>query len=184
MISLENISIDYKFTAAFGIVALLLSLIIGIFSGIGFEVIALRLLIVFPVFSLIGYGVIFVSKKYVPELYDKFANLQNEEDRNNIDENSDAAQYSGPSGSSDDNASDGLDDTDEDSARLEEDESFTEITPDQYKRVDLTDELNSETETFVRGKLGKHVIEREKFVKYEPKLMAEAVRTMMSKDDD
>ena len=32
------------------------------------------------------------------------------------------------------------------------------------------------------GKLGKHILEKEKMAKYEPKIMAQAVRTMMSKD--
>jgi hypothetical protein len=32
------------------------------------------------------------------------------------------------------------------------------------------------------GKLGKHIMEKEKMAKYEPKIMAQAVRTMMSKD--
>ena len=32
------------------------------------------------------------------------------------------------------------------------------------------------------GMLGKHILEKEKMAKYEPKIKAQAVRTMMSKD--
>jgi len=64
-------------------------------------------------------------------------------------------------------------------------EEFTETKTSDYEHLDtpvttaMDDSLN-----ISQGKMGKHVVVNEKFVKYEPKVMAQAVRTMMRKDEE
>jgi len=181
MAQLSGLSIEYRSGLLLGLLALVLSVLTGLISGIGFVVILIRALIMVPVFVAVGYGTIIILKKYVPEIYDVLVNVKKDEGPDQGQENylaiqdldSESSEFSG-----DINAE-------------TSDEGYAEQKGDNFSRLDtindsgLDDELGGNTADPETGKMGKHVVvDESKFEGYEPSLMAEAVRTMMSKDKE
>ncbi len=183
MIDVKNLQIELKVGAFLGLSALVLSLLTGVIAGIPAGITILRAFVAMLIFTGIGYGAVTVLKKFVPEIGDiKTGALQEgEEPEAKIEE------YSADEGDS----TSPVGEFSEVSA-----ENFTELNTDEIPRVqpgesefDPTSDLSVKngTEGAVNpsaGKLGKHIIANEEQFKYEPKLMAEAVRTMMSKDEE
>ncbi|MCP4133264.1 MAG: hypothetical protein GY754_20010 [bacterium] len=176
MIDLKSISLEFKASAIFGVAALVLSLLTGVISGVDAGTVAIRAIIITVVFAGIGFGAIMVMKNFVPEFYALFSGDQGSMD---IDEEPDVAPppeepvpESDAAGSASDEAPS---------------EEFSEFSGSDFPRVDGSEgagaaDLDAGASS---GKMGKHiVVKEEKFAKYEPKIMAEAVRTMMSKDED
>ncbi len=183
MISLNKINLEYKSTVLFGFTALLLSFFIGLLAGVRWNVVFIRSLILMIVFSVIGFGVCFILKKYVPEVYELMSSLASLPRGGK--EEADAVV----SAARDQGAAPG--DADDFEARdIEEAGELSEApVSTEFKELDKeglshfstapggTGSINTRS-----GKLGKHILESEKLAKYEPKIMAQAVRTMMSKD--
>lgn len=179
MINVGNLQIELKTGIFMGLVALVLSFLTGIVAGISVGTVVLRAFIAMVFFTGIGYGAVIILKKFVPEI------------DNLADGDEDAAgmpNLGSMEGQDAGSVDDQLDTSGE--------EAFSELNTDELPRVqpgdnDFDETLSSEKSSDpVRrsgssgGKLGKHIIASEEAFKYEPKLMAEAVRTMMSKDED
>ena len=171
---LQNLSIEIKTCIAFGISALIFSLLIGIIYGIAISVVVIRMLIFLPVFGAIGYGTVFVLKKYIPEFFEMSNNAEVdilekdiiEDDINSEKNDSDmeANQVDGANDSGD---------------------KFSEMTGEELPQMVSNNDLEHDSTLDAPvGKLGKHILKNDTIAKYEPKIMAEAIRTMMIRDDD
>jgi hypothetical protein len=179
MISIDKITIEYKSTALFGITALLLSFIIGIIAGVTWNIVILRSFVLAVVFAAIGYGTCLIFKRFVPELYQILASTTLASNGQGSHEDATAV----PDHEAAQDASIGVDELD--MSRAEEHagapaETFKELDKedlDRYSSSGGAGGVNTGA-----GKLGKHILEKEKLAKYEPKIMAQAVRTMMSRD--
>ncbi|HOP63579.1 MAG TPA: hypothetical protein PK358_03480 [Spirochaetota bacterium] len=173
----ENMGIEQKYGAVFGAAAFVLSLLTGLVSGVSFTVTIIRSLIMIPVFFIVGYGTLSVLKKYVPEIYDALVNTAGrgvkagaESETEIFISETDAADEGAAAESESSGGATG---------------EFTELTGkdfDRYKTAD--DTVLDSTFEASNGKMGKHIIVEEQFNDYEPKIMAQAIRTMMSKDKD
>ena len=65
------------------------------------------------------------------------------------------------------------------------DTGFSEFTAKDYDRLQTVNDSGLDSAlSSSSGKLGKHIIVENQFNSYEPKLMAMAIKTMMSKDKD
>ncbi len=178
---LQNISLEYRTGLIFGVTALLFTLIIGIIAGVKIDVIALRLLIMAPVYAIMGTGIVIILKKFVPEFYEVFNRLLS----GGTDEGETLDGTGSDSGMREtDDGDSGISDAGGEGYEGEESE-FSEMNTDEIPRVDPGEPPDLENPLDVSsGKLGRHILATEKVAKYEPKVMAEAVRTMMRKDED
>jgi hypothetical protein len=182
MISLNKINLEYKSTALFGFIALILSFIIGLLTGIKWNIVLLRSFILMILFAAIGFGVCAILRRFVPEVYDimaSIASLKAGEVNGETDIEMGADSTPSPAAESEyiETAP-----VDKPSIPLPADE-FRELDKDGLAQFSTASEGESAVNTKV-GKLGKHILEKEKLTKYEPKIMAQAVRTMMSKDKE
>lgn len=176
MVSVKNLRLEYKSTALFGILALFLSALTGIISGVGIGTIFIRTLIFTTLFAGIGFAIVIIFRKFVPELYamlSSFLGRAEKEPEETGDAIEKAAMAEAEKGEDEEEAPDGSGETDN---------AFTELAEDELthlKSADVGESLDVD-----KGKLGKHKIETEKLVQYEPQVLAQAIRTMMSKDED
>lgn len=172
MVKLEGVGVETKTVIIFGFAGFFLSFITGFAAGIDFSVVITRSLITSVIFSCIGFGVIMVIKNYVPELYEILAG------------GSGAAEFEEVSGVAD--GSTEFSEMEGSGSVPETDDSgFTGFDDSSYEKLSsVTDQgLNSELNVSA-GKMGKHIIMSDQFNGYEPKIIADAVRTMMSKDKE
>jgi len=170
MIDLKTIDIKIKTSAVFGVSALVLSLFLGLVSGVPIVTVLIRSLIMTVAFSGLGFVIIFIITKFVPEFKQIVSSKGSLED---IDISDDLSESDVDLG---ENLSDDVPGKDADI-----DDSFTELNKESFP--DVTDSVAAAESG--SNNLGKHIVKIEDgFNKFEPKLMAEAVRTMMSKDED
>ncbi len=173
---LRQMGIEQKFGAIFGSVAFILSLLTGLVSGVSFPVTIIRSFIVIPVFFAVGYGIVAVLKKYVPEVYEALVQAGGKlkesgaaDEAEDVVIDADSGYYADEYNVSEKGGS----------------EEFTEFTQKDFDSYKTTDDGGLETSLNTSGgKMGKHIIVQEQFNSYEPKIMAQAIRTMMSKDKD
>lgn len=179
---LEKLKIEYRISLLMGLVALFFSLLAGLASGINFSVIIIRSFIFLAVFGLIGYAVVFVLKRYVPEVKE-LKNIQ--KGSSDVPNTEYKPMEKGATGVDDTLSQSGsvpdysepADDSDTSSL------SSTEGKFTPFNEGDF-DHLNTVSPKVEDGKLGKHIVVNEKEVKYEPQIMAKAIRTMMSRDKE
>lgn len=182
MIRVKQLSLDVKAAVLFGIGALLLSTIIGFIAGVRWGVVLLRAAIMTAVFAGIGFGICLILKRFVPELYEALVSATS----------FGAGPVPGgdldgmPGESADDEVPGELD-------RVEEAPRGTDEAPavsGEFHELDREGLAAYSSQTARgsvdtgKGKLGKHILEQEKLAKYEPKVMAQAVRTMMNRERD
>lgn len=189
--SYKTVKLEYRVGLIFGVVALFLSLLIGIAAGNPLTIGIVRAIIFAVVFSLIGAGSVVLIKKYVPDLFSLFTNegetLRRTEQPENvvIGDSPDSINQDAPEGNySGARAEDeGISKSGVDSEPSAGSESQFEPLGDYYKRSADIESSSSVSEKNVptMKKMGKHLL-KEKGIKYEPKIMAEAIRTLMSKD--
>ena len=129
-----------------------------------------------PVFFIVGYGTVTVLKNYVPEIYEALVSAGEKSGEKGLE------------GQAEVNISDIESDVSSDTGNepeTDKGEEFTEFTQKDFDRYKTTDDSGLDASlTASGGKLGKHIIVQEQFNSYEPKIMAQAIRTMMSKDKD
>jgi hypothetical protein len=168
-----------KVSAVFGIIALVLSLFLGIISGVPIITVLVRSVIMTLVFSGLGFAIIFIISKYVPEMNSVLSGKQSS-DEIDVDIDGDIQEEDVDIKTESDSEGPGAGD-EASQQEGEKDDSFTELTSESFPNVtESVDPGSSDS-----SKLGKHIVKMEEgFNKFEPKLMAEAVRTMMSKDED
>ena len=166
---LESFKLEYKSSAIFGVFAFIVTLIAGISGGLDVSVIIIRILLAIPFFAAIGYGVIYVLKIYVPEIYELLNSIIGMRSEGEPEE---MEVESRPEGEM------------PESLPGEPAAEFRETRETDYEHIEspMTSDMDASLNPS-QGKLGKHIVVNEKFGKYEPKIMAQAVRTMMRKDE-
>ena len=163
MVKIKELNIEYISSALLAVIALFLSFSIGFLSGNSYSVVFYRVVAFVIVFGILGYVNMYIIKRYVPEVYEKLNSLKSIEN----DEVPDLSLEQGG-----DSGGQSLDEIDS--------------LPDDPRNSDLagaekTDEsLNlddSEPSSNVEQK-------KDERVRFEPKIMAQAVRSMMNKNED
>ena len=183
MISLHKINLEYKSTALFGFIALILSFLIGFLTGVRWNIVLLRSVMLMAVFAAIGYGVCVILRMFVPEVYEFMTSIASligtgeESEDANVETAHDAAHAVAAETEHRETAP-----VDEHAAASAAEE-FKEIDKEGLAQFSTASGGGNAVNTGA-GKLGKHIMEKEKLAKYEPKIMAQAVRTMMSKDKE
>ena len=182
MVSFESLKIEYKTGAALGLVALVLSSAVGLAAGNTALYTFGRALFLCIVFACLGTGLTMLLRKYVPEVFDasfgassSFSgsgqSLTGSADGEGFDSSAGVSAASAPVSSSFDSAADGSTGAGE--------PGFVPLGEYVEGQQQYGDE-HLQTPHGSRS-VGKHLLE-EKGMKYEPKIIAEAIRTMMSKD--
>jgi len=162
---LNALSFEIKVAIILAILAFIASFIASFFSGAVFSIIMIRLIVSIIIFAIIGYGIGYVITKYVPEITVLFQKKSEEEasdtvvvgDNAGLGESEEGMELAGDEAGGD--------------------ESFSEMKTDDLPH------LSGSGFDLSEGRLGKHILNTEEAMQYEPKLMAQAVRTMMTKDE-
>lgn len=181
MISLNKINLEYKSTVLFGFTALLLSFVVGMIAGVRWNVVFLRSLLLMTVFAVIGFGMAFIFKKYVPEVYELVSSLAALPGGKGEGETAAAPDRGGAPAEGEEFEERDVAGSGEVSDAPPSTTDFRELDKEELSHYSTTPGGAGSIST-KSGKLGKHILESEKLAKYEPKIMAQAVRTMMSKD--
>jgi hypothetical protein len=167
-----ELEIEYKSGLIFSIIALILSIVAGLTGSVPIGAIIFRSLIIIPLFFLVGFGVFMIMKKFVPEVYEMVLNFSGSAE-DNVTEDGD--MYSNSEEVAGEYPANG-------------EEDFTEFNEADFEKIHTTNSSDTDAALDASGgKLGKHIVVDKAsngFVGYEPKIMAEAIRTMMSKDKD
>jgi hypothetical protein len=183
MLDFKKIKLEYRVSALLGFGAFVLSLLTGIIMGFNWNTVMLRSLVMMAVFSGIGMGISAILKTYVPELYELFTSVA-------APSKSAGDAAAGEEGRSERTVSEQKAEETQPIATVEIERepappktapSFNELDKDMLSQFSSAPGRSDAINT-AEGKLGKHVLKTEKLARYEPKVMAQAVRTMMSKD--
>ncbi len=152
----------------FGLAALLLSFITGIATGNNPLYALVKSLVLTVVFAGIGYGAVIILRRFVPELVEI---LDSPGKIGEVDEG-DAPGHEPEADASGDSGGDGERKPD---TVLEKE--FEPLKSGDLKHFSGVDGVKE-------GSMGKHYMKEEKKVKYEPTIIAAAIRTMMSRDKE
>ena len=179
LFSFRELGLEIKTAVIFGTISLVLSLVIGIASGNNFGNALITSMILMLVFSGLGYGIILVLNNFVPEFLEVFRKFN---EPSNVDHTGDT-----------------IDINNEKVSETAEQDGFGEISegegsgsprseagdPVDFEPLETKDMKRYNTGSEKQdAKLGKHIVVDQKKVKYEPKIVAEAIRTMMRRDND
>jgi hypothetical protein len=178
MFDIKGLGLEYKITAFFGAGGLIVSLLTGFIMGVQGGTVLLRSAVIAVVFAGMGYGACVVVKRYVPEVYDLFASLTL---KAVPDAERSSAAETGPREGEDREKVDSMEE-DLPRAAAKQEPEFKDLDGETLEHY-TTSPGGSGGTNAARGKLGKHVLQTEKLAKYEPKVMAKAIRTMLKKDD-
>ncbi len=199
MIQVGELGVEFKSGVLFAIFSLVFSILAGFAGGVPLIMILIRALIITPVFFIVGYAIVLVIKKFVPEVYEAISNLKGspEDAAEKVEISFDSADSAYPS---DSNESPGYP---VDEGSVKPDSGFSEFTEKDYERLQTVkdsdriqtvkdyDKMQTVNDSGLDsvlhnsgGKLGKHLIVENQLNSYEPKIIAQALRTMMSKDKD
>jgi hypothetical protein len=182
MVSIDSLKIEYKAGAVLGGTALILSSIVGMAAGNTVLYTFGRALFLGIVFAFLGTGLTLLLRKYVPELFEAFREGSFGDTAVPADGTPKEEPSTFSAGVSSFDASSPVTSTDVSSPDSSGGENTSEFVPlgdfaagqKQYGDEHLDTAKGSRS-------TGKHLLE-EKGMKYEPKIIAEAIRTMMSKD--
>ncbi len=170
---IKDLGLEFKAVLIFGGSALILSLTVGLIFGNDILNALFKALIMTLIFGAIGYGIIFIIKIFVPEIYEILNSPPESENSEAIFQKT-AEQTP---------VVDSTEVKSDDDKYIEE--SIDDTTEKEFKPFEETEFKKYESvEKMKEGKLGKHIVVDEKKVKYEPKIVAEAIRTMMKRDKD
>jgi len=169
---------EYWAGIVFGGSALLLSLLISLATGNNLLYSLGQDFIFGLVFACVGFVAALVVKKFIPEFYDMGAPsdsvpIESSDNVEIVDGVPSTGNFSAPVSAAEPVRE--FSQSDDSIPPAEAGKVAFEPLADHVKNYDSGD-LDTP-----RGKLGKHVLEN-KAMKFEPKIMAEAIRTMMSKD--
>lgn len=169
MMQFGELGIELKSGIVFSIAAFFFSIIAGFAGSVPAGIVLVRSVFITPLFFGVGFGLVLVIKKFVPEVYEILSEV-----KKNTEDPVEKVEIS-------------LDTVDETVNEVTEknDSSFSEFTEKDYDRLQTISEPDLDSVAGTSAvKLGKHIIVENSLNKYEPKLMAQAIRTMMSKDKD
>lgn len=192
MMDLKSIPVEVRSALIMGLTALLVTFIVSLLAGNSPVLIVGRTFTMTFIFAVIGLAAMLILKQFVPEVYNIFAGGIKTETV--PDEPEDAVLDSGmPEQTSSDSTSEKLATGAETGSFTEgeqstepemtqsgsdaHEEAFTPLDKDDYPRADTGQDTRS-------SQMGKHIILDDKKVKYEPKVMAEAIRTIMGRDKE
>jgi len=188
MISLKSLAIEYKTGAVMGVAALVLSFLTGLIVGNEFLYSLGRAFFFSILFALLGIGGLVLLKRFVPEAYAAIAEPGLSSAKSVDTSESVEVVASGIAGADEASAASAVDVQPGTAAKksrsnADADESESggpEFEPlgDYYKKQPGPDHLDV---TSSKKSMGRHVLV-EKSIKYEPKILAAAVRTMMNRD--
>ncbi|HNR87209.1 MAG TPA: hypothetical protein PKM65_02585 [Spirochaetota bacterium] len=156
--SFGGIDAKIRTALAFGATAFIISLFVGLVSGNFITGALATSLVMAAVFMVLGYAAVFVITRYVPEVLALFTRTGS----GTGGESESAAPAGGETATNEP----------EPTASAE----FKPMTDDSFTRMESVPASGD-------GQLGKHIVKKERKIKYEPKLMAEAIRTMIKKDE-
>ena len=186
MVSLKNINIEYTLSAGFGAAGLVLSLLTGLFSGNEIPVIFLKAFITAIIFVILGYICLFIIKKFVPEIYQIICLINSNEELNidveasddKIDQKSEININQNKNfGDTDISGSPGFDrgvSVKSEDTELESEFNSVGNNGDNYSSLKTNEKDSVEIS---------HNAFKESNIKYEPKIAAQAIRTMMKRDE-
>jgi len=183
MITAGEIGFDVKFSAVMGFIAMILSFFTGIIAGNSPGQVLLRTAVLTIVFLAIGYLAMFIIRRYVPEIYEYLSSsLPGNRDRMSGDlkdiPGSISLETPGEEIEGSAAANEGSGTGIKKPEKLDEEELSGGFVPFKDNTFDTYSTVKPG-----KADLGKHLLE-EKRIKYEPKIMAEAIRTMMSRDKE
>ncbi len=163
----KDIDLRFQCGVLFGIIALVISTFAGFITGNTLGQVLIRTLIFTVLFIVLGIAVISVLEHFVPEALERFRaeGTDAEAETRMTGEPPEAETSTSPLGEIPDAT-----------AEVEDVAPLAESFP--------ADEIDEYADARGDGKLGKHFIRDEKTVKYEPRIMAEAIRTMLKRDED
>ncbi|MBP7901603.1 MAG: hypothetical protein KA015_02180 [Spirochaetes bacterium] len=165
---LRNIGWNIRITLIAGGAAFLISLLSGLVSGNPFAVVLLRAVLFASVFAGLSFGSLFVLKKFVPEFFDTLFSVLPEIKQEDDSLSDESAEHSP------------LSETGEYGAETEASQSGeTFDAPPSFAPTGL-DQISASSSSLNPGKKKLE----EQALKFQPKIMAEAVRTMMNKDNE
>ncbi len=174
MFKISEINIDYKISALFGFCALILSFLISVFAGNSILFTLLRTIIFTAIFSAIGYASLFIIKKYVPEVYEIFTSgytMMNKDNNDSVNIESETSDLK----------EEEIDYADNGAA---EEEVVIDKESETLSDIDIKDsDTNLQDIEPGNNKLDFSEKKKDNF-KYEPKIAAQAVRTMMNRDEN
>ena len=179
MLNIKEIDIEYKSGVLFGTIALILSFFTSLMAGNEIGLVVTRSMIFAFAFSILGYVNVYILKKYVPEIYELMNSIKSIKQSEDIslspeqEEKGDELPIhnkvdSEPMEPKKSDLGDNYDFEDK-STSIEE---SSVIHSDSYLDIGEVD------------KHGEQIRKEEKYIRYEPKIIAKAVRTMMKRDED
>ena len=172
---LEQIQLEFRAGLFLSVIAFVLSVATGFIAGITIGTVILRGVIFACVFFAVGFGGLQILKKLVPEVYEAVASMRPSDSGKD-----ESVPYDVNAGMDDDGSSGEYSAGEEDSGS-----GFTEFTEKDFDRYNTPADTGLEsTLNPSAGKMGKHLMVQQQFNAYEPKIMAQAIKTMMSKDKD
>jgi hypothetical protein len=177
MVSFEEIKIEYKAGAVLGLTALVLSFAVGLAAGNTVLYTFGRALFLCIVFVCLGTGLTMLLRKYVPEVFSAQTGGM-----------SGTAAGEQPAAGEEMFSSAGISAVDTSSPVSSSFEASSAAGTEEPGFVPLGEYVGGQAklgDEHLQPKsshsVGKHILE-EKGMKYEPKIIAEAIRTMISKD--
>ncbi len=184
MKSLKDTNKEYLISAGIGLLGMVLSILIGILSGNNISTVIFRSVISVILLSLICFACIYVIKKYVPEIYEAINSARNSE--NSVVDVEDSAGKAVNKGENADreNANNTYP---EESASSIPDMTAAVNREDSKLEREFTDiEKQAENQSSINDNIpGKKSGDffRDRKINYEPKIAAQAIRTMMKRDE-
>ncbi len=192
MTDLKRIPVEIRSAVIMGLAALLITFMVSVLAGNDPGQIIGRTIVMTLVFAVIGLGAMIVLKQFVPEVYNIFSGSFEAESA--PPEPEEAVINSQGSSRESTGSQQGREQEKEEVERTDPgeeipepgtpedtregyDEAFTPLDKEDYPRATVSQDA-------AQGKMGKHIILDEKKVQYEPKVMAEAIRTIMSRDKE
>ena len=163
---LKELDLKYRFGGLFGIIALLLSFVVGILAGNDIGHVFVRSLIMTIGFVVLGFAAIYIIQRFVPEMLEMRGTTDLLKDDEEVEVESEVTESE---------VND--DEIDKESDSVSEEDESVPLSDSTFVN-DYSDISQGE------GKLGKHIIMDESKIKYEPKIMADAIRTMLKRDEE
>ncbi|MDH7553332.1 MAG: hypothetical protein QHH74_06745 [Spirochaetota bacterium] len=175
-----RISLEGKVSIIFGILAFFVSLLFGIIAGNKISILFSRVLFFTVIYAAIGYGSLLIIKRLVPEVYEILNQSFEFSQKNVSQEEYVSVKPDETSEVREESATRDEEYTAETSVSGTSDSSYNEV----FTPLEAKDFTNLSTKDSKPKKMGKHIVLDDKKIQYEPKIMAEAIRTMLKRDKD
>jgi hypothetical protein len=183
---LINTNKEYLISAGIGIIGLVLSLFVGIFSGNSISTVIFRAFITAILLAIVSFASLFIIKKFVPEIYliiNSISNIENadinvENSTVKVDKKVDSNDNENANPVNPEESSSTIQDetlaVNQEDTKLEREFSNIENRIDDYSSLDADDKVPG---------MNSRDFFKDRKIKYEPKIAAQAIRTMMKRDE-